>query len=48
MTDGVEIYKALIEYLEMPDRNSDLRIHERGIKAYQEPGARLGGNCSCD
>ena len=48
MTDGVEIYKALITYLEMPDRNSYLRIHERGIKAYQEAGAPLGDNCTCD
>ena len=48
ITDGVEIYKALIKFLEMPDRSSDLRVHERGIEAYQEVGARLGDNCTCD
>ena len=32
----------------MPDSNSDLRIHERGVEAYQEAGARLGDNCTCD
>ena len=46
ITDGVEIYKALIKYLEMPDRNSDLRIDESGIEPYQEAGARLGDNCT--
>ena len=48
ITDGVEIYKALIKFLEMPDRSSDLRVHERGIEACQEVGARLGNNCTCD
>ncbi len=48
MIDGVEIYKALIKYLEMTDRNSNLRIHERSIEAHQEAGARLGDNFTCD
>ena len=34
IADGVEIYKALIKFLEMPDRSSDLRVHERGIETY--------------
>jgi hypothetical protein len=48
MADGIEIYKVLIKYLKMPGRNSNLLIHERGIEAYQEAGARLGDNCMCD